>query len=80
MLIINDRVHSNNYGDGTVIKVYNGDYPTATIRLDGLSPWFAEGHIVHCSLTGVRNIANDEPDPKVDFFVVYPESKPVNIE
>ena len=79
MLIIGDRVHSNNYGYGTVVKIFNGDYPTATIKLDGLAPWFAEGHLVHCTLNGIRDMANDEADPEVDFFVVYPEHKQVNI-
>lgn len=80
MLIIGDRVHSNNYGYGTVVKIFTGDYPTATIKLDGLAPWFAEGHKVHCTLNGIRNIAFEEADPEVDFFVVYPQRKKVNIE
>jgi len=56
MLVLTDRVYSKNYGYGTVVKVVEGSYPVVTIKLDGLLPWFAEGHIVHCTLDGVRSL------------------------
>lgn len=74
---IGARVYSENYGFGTIIARQDGDYPMFTIKLDGLDPWFAVGHIVHCDLDGVRNMWST-PDSLVDFRLVEEETKCIN--
>ena len=72
---IGDRVHSENYGFGTITARQDGDYPMFTIILDGDGDFFAAGHMVHCDLDGVRNMWST-PDALVDFKLVEQSEDP----